>query len=66
MNMKIQKISDEIFSESNFIGTIIWKNKFGAGAKTKGFICVHEYIVCYSKTVIKSYFRIKWNRRKET
>ena len=29
--------------------TVIWKNKFGSGAKTNGFIGVHEYIVCYSK-----------------
>ena len=45
----LKKISDEIFGEDNFIGTIIWKNKFGSGAKTSGFIGVHEYIVCYSR-----------------
>lgn len=40
---------DEIFGEANRVETIIWKNKYGAGAKTVGFISVHEYILCYSK-----------------
>ena len=43
------KICDEIFGEENRIETIVWKNKYGAGAKTVGFISVHEYILCYSK-----------------
>jgi adenine-specific DNA-methyltransferase len=48
----LKKVGDEIFGESNFLGTIIWKNKFGAGAKNKGFIGVHEYIICFSKEEI--------------
>lgn len=47
-NLKL--ICDEIFGEERFVGTVAWKNKYGAGAKTKGFIEVHEYILCYSKT----------------
>lgn len=43
------KICDEIFGEENRVETIVWKNKYGAGAKTVGFISVHEYILCYSK-----------------
>lgn len=42
-------VCDEIFGEANRVETIIWKNKYGAGAKTVGFISVHEYILCYSK-----------------
>lgn len=45
----MMEICDEIFGEENHIETIIWKNKYGAGAKTVGFISVHEYILCYSK-----------------
>lgn len=30
----------------------MWKNKYGAGAKTVGFIEVHEYILCYGKNAI--------------
>lgn len=46
-------LCDSIFGEENRVETIIWKNKYGAGAKTIGFIGVHEYILCYSNTPIK-------------
>jgi len=46
------KLCDEIFGEENFVELITWKNKYGAGAKTKGFITLHEFVVCYSKTNI--------------
>lgn len=45
-------LCDEIFGSENHVETIIWKNKYGAGAKTVGFISVHEYILCYSKKPI--------------
>lgn len=46
------QICDEIFGKSNRIETIIWKNKYGAGAFTVGFISAHEYILCYGKNPI--------------
>lgn len=46
-NLKL--LCDDVFGEENFVGLFVWKNKYGAGAKTKGFIEVHEYILCYSK-----------------
>lgn len=48
----LKNICDEIFGEDNLITQIAWKNKYGAGAKTVGFIEVHEYILCYSKKII--------------
>ena len=48
----LKGLCDEIFGEENFIGIVCWKNKYGAGAKTRTFIEVHEYILCYSKTAI--------------
>ncbi len=45
----LRAICDEIFGESNFVSQIVWKNKYGAGAKTVGFIDIHEYILCYGK-----------------
>lgn len=45
-------LCDSIFGEQNHVETVIWKNKYGAGAKTVGFISVHEYILCYSKVPI--------------
>lgn len=48
----LKSICNDIFGEENLVETIIWKNKYGAGAATKGFISVHEYILCYSKNPI--------------
>ena len=50
----LRLMCDEIFGEENFIEQITWKNKYGAGAQTKGFISVHEYILCYSKKPIEN------------
>jgi adenine-specific DNA-methyltransferase len=52
--VSLRKLMDEIFGEENFIETIIWKNKYGAGAATRGFISVHEYILAYSKNPLKN------------
>lgn len=48
----LRLLMNEIFGEENFVESIIWKNKYGAGAKTKGFISTHEYIFCFSKSPI--------------
>ena len=48
------KICNEIFGTDNHVETVIWKNKYGAGAKTVGFISAHEYILIYSKNPISN------------
>ena len=50
----LKKICDEVFGRENHVETIVWKNKYGAGAFTVGFISVHEYIFCYSKKKISN------------
>jgi adenine-specific DNA-methyltransferase len=50
----LRAIMNEIFGEENFIEQICWKSKYGAGAQTKGFISVHEYILCFSKSPIQN------------
>jgi len=45
----LRAICDELFGDENFVATIVLKNKAGAGAKPRGFIAVHEYILCYSR-----------------
>ena len=47
-------ILDEIFGANCFVHEIIWKNKYGPGAFTRGVGNVHEYIVCYSKQPLLS------------
>ncbi len=45
----LRLLMNEIFGEENFIEEIIWKNKYNAGALTKGFSNIHEYILAFSK-----------------
>ena len=45
----LRLIMDEIFGQNCFVHELIWKNKYGPGALTKGIGNVHEYIICYSK-----------------
>lgn len=49
---QLKLLCDEVFGEENFIEQLIWKNKYNAGALTKGFSSIHEYILCYSKSNI--------------
>lgn len=46
---QLKLLCDEIFGEKNFLTELIWKNKFGSGAMNKGYISLHEYILCYAK-----------------
>jgi adenine-specific DNA-methyltransferase len=46
-----RKLTDEIFGESNFIDCVIWKKRYGGGAKEKFMISLHEYILVYAKNV---------------
>ena len=48
----LRKVCDEVFGLENHIETVVWKNKYGAGAKTVGFMSSHEYILCYSRNPI--------------
>lgn len=45
----LRHVLDEIFGEENRVAEIVWQKKTGAGAKSQGFITLHEYILCYTK-----------------
>ncbi|MBI4226319.1 site-specific DNA-methyltransferase [Candidatus Roizmanbacteria bacterium] len=47
----LRLIMDEIFGEENFIESIIWKKRYGGGAKEKFFVSLHEYVLIYSKNI---------------
>ena len=49
-----KRICDEVFGEENFVERIVWKNKYGSGAFTRGFANVHEYILVYSREPISN------------
>jgi len=45
----LRKLCDEVFGELNFIDCIIWKKRYGGGAKEKYLISLHEYVLVYAK-----------------
>ena len=51
----VRRVSDEIFGEENFAGAILWKKK--TNGNNMGVIPpVHDYLVCYGKTLQDSTF----------
>jgi len=48
----LKKICDEVFGENNFIECMIWKKRYGGGAKEKYLVSLHEYVLIYSKNSI--------------
>lgn len=44
-------LCDEVFGEDNFIDNIIWKKRYGGGAKEKYLVSLHEYVLVYCKNV---------------
>lgn len=48
----LRKVCDEIFGEQNFIDCIIWKKRYGGGAKEKYLVSLHEYVLLYAKNKV--------------
>ena len=45
----LRKVMDEVFGADNFIDSLIWKKRYGGGAKEKYFVTLHEYILVYAR-----------------
>jgi len=45
----LRLICDEIFGSENFVDPIIWKKRYGGGAKEKFLVALHEYTLVYCK-----------------
>ena len=45
----LRMMMDEVFGEENRIESIVWKKSYGGGAKSKHFVNLHEYILCYAR-----------------
>lgn len=46
----LRKVCDEVFGEDNFIDNIIWKKRYGGGAKEKYLVSYHEYALVFAKS----------------
>ncbi len=47
----LKKMCDEVFGEKNFVENIIWKKRYGGGAKEKYLVSLQEYILMYCKDI---------------
>ena len=42
---------DELFGEENFIESIVWKKRYGGGAKEKHLVSLHDYVLVYARNI---------------
>ena len=47
----LKYVCDDIFGEENFIDNIIWKKRYGGGAKERYLVSLHEYALMYAKDI---------------
>ena len=47
----LRMLMDEIFGETNFIESLIWRSRLGRGATAKNTATLHEYIIAYAKDI---------------
>lgn len=47
----LRKLCDNVFGEENFIDNIVWKKRYGGGAKEKYLVSLHEYALMYCKNI---------------
>ena len=48
----LRLLMNEVFGEENFIDCIIWKKRYGGGAKEKYLVSLHEYVLVYAKNKV--------------
>jgi len=49
----LRLMMNEIFGEENFVDCIIWKKRYGGGAKEKYLVSLHEYALVFAKNIDK-------------
>lgn len=50
----LKRVCDEIIGSDNYLESLVWKKRYGAGCGTKGFAKLHEYLLVYSKNRIEN------------
>jgi adenine-specific DNA-methyltransferase len=48
---ELRALLNAIFNDNNFIDNIIWKKRYGGGAKEKFLVSLHEYILYFAKNI---------------
>lgn len=47
----LRLLMNEVFGEENFVDCVIWKKRYGGGAKEKYLVSLHEYVLLYAKSI---------------
>ncbi|MFN8194128.1 MAG: site-specific DNA-methyltransferase [Nocardioidaceae bacterium] len=46
---RLTALCDEVFGADNHVETLVWKRRYGGGAKERHFASIHEYLVVYAR-----------------
>jgi len=46
---RLTQLCDEVFGVENHVETLVWKRRYGGGAKERHFASIHEYLVVYAR-----------------
>ncbi len=52
----IQRLCNEVFGESNCVGTFFWQSKKGGGSDNNTIVKDIEYVVCYARNIYNDNF----------
>ena len=52
----IQRLCNEVFGESNCVGTFFWQSKKGGGSDNNTIVKDIEYVVCYARNIYNDSF----------
>jgi adenine-specific DNA-methyltransferase len=47
----LRLLMNEVFGEENFVDCVVWKKRYGGGAKEKYLVSLHEYALLYAKSI---------------
>jgi adenine-specific DNA-methyltransferase len=49
---QLKLLCDEVFGEANYLQNVIWQKHAGGGNDSRFFAVDHEYVICYSKSIL--------------
>lgn len=45
------KLMGEVFGPENFVDALIWKKRYGGGAKERHYVSLHEYVLVFARNI---------------
>ncbi len=47
----LRLLMNELYGEENFVAQLTWKKSYGGGSKARYVVGLHEYVVCYARSL---------------